>query len=376
MTFLGPESDRTVRNAVEAYMDGRLRPEVDGEAVFETRNSRYRLMDGTLFSATDNTLVGAELVGWLTESLDQCLVSAWWQPGARAVLVDRRAGRHIVVTSATRLLKVDNAGGPGSARSRGGSQPVQPIQAQTAYLPATPPTPAPPPVNAPYQVQPPPLPALPPPSAPPQSLRPSSPAEALPAPYPPLPVPPAPPVPLFEAQAQHAPEPSSARDARPAAETSRPPPRPPKPARPVHAPPRPVTRSAPAPAPPRAVPLPAPPPRQGPLPRFETSPSIAIQSPARETSSPEISEFEVLEALPSIVDPPTTPHASAGSRIPNPPSSEDNAPTMRKRVAPRVRPAPPPPGPMASSRGRAAPPPGPASEPFPLRGPNRGLPLR
>ena len=44
MTFLAPEADRIVRTAVDAYFEGRLRPEIDGEAIFETRNSRYRLM--------------------------------------------------------------------------------------------------------------------------------------------------------------------------------------------------------------------------------------------------------------------------------------------------------------------------------------------
>src|SRR5262245_20612179 len=107
MTFLGPEADRAVRNAVDAFLNGKLRPQAEGEVVFETRNSRYRIVDGTLVSATDPSLVGAELVGWLVESDHQTIVGAWWTPTARAVLVDHRQGRHIIVTSGTRLVKVD-----------------------------------------------------------------------------------------------------------------------------------------------------------------------------------------------------------------------------------------------------------------------------
>ena len=65
MTFLAPEADRIVRTAVDAYFEGRLRPEIDGEAVFETRNSR----DGcrrTLLSASYGT---SRCEGWVaTES--------------------------------------------------------------------------------------------------------------------------------------------------------------------------------------------------------------------------------------------------------------------------------------------------------------------
>src|SRR5262249_40251732 len=122
MTFLGPESDRAVRSAVDAFLAGRIRPEIDGEAVFETRNSRYRLVDGMLHEATDASLVGAELVGWLTETSEQISVGAWWRPGARAVLVDRRSAKHIVVTSATRLLRLGgNLPQDGSGIAQGGS---------------------------------------------------------------------------------------------------------------------------------------------------------------------------------------------------------------------------------------------------------------
>lgn len=111
MTALDPRADKVVRDAVEAFIDGRLAPEFTGEAVFETKNSRYRLLDGVVFAAPDETLIGAELVGWLCDSERRCLVESAWQPGCRAVLVDRRNERNIIVTSTTRLLTAE---GPGS----------------------------------------------------------------------------------------------------------------------------------------------------------------------------------------------------------------------------------------------------------------------
>ena len=164
MTFLAPEADRIVRTAVDAYFEGRLRPEIDGEAVFETRNSRYRLVDGTLLSASDTTLVGCELVGWLTESTAEVQVSPWWTPGARAVLVDRQQGRHIVVTSATRLLKVDTLGpvrgslSPlgGSGARQGSPAPAPIVAAVMAHPP-----PAQPPSTGALPVFPEPIPATP-----------------------------------------------------------------------------------------------------------------------------------------------------------------------------------------------------------------------
>src|SRR5438270_849287 len=104
MTNLEPRADKAVRDAVDAFMDGRLVPEFEGEIVFETKNSRYRMLDGVVFAAPDGSLVGAELVGWLSESARRCLIESSWQPGARAVLVDRKRGRNIIVTSTTRLL--------------------------------------------------------------------------------------------------------------------------------------------------------------------------------------------------------------------------------------------------------------------------------
>jgi hypothetical protein len=110
MTLLAPEADRAVRDAVEAFMAGALRPSMLGETMFETKNSRYRLMDGVLFSSSDTTMIGAELVGWLLEGPSQSVVQDGWIAGARGVLVDRRKSRNIIVTSTSRLFRVDATG--------------------------------------------------------------------------------------------------------------------------------------------------------------------------------------------------------------------------------------------------------------------------
>jgi hypothetical protein len=120
---LEAQADQAVREAVDAFMAGRLLPEFDGETVFETQNSRYRLLDGVVFSAPDAELVGAELVGWLTESSKRSVIGSSWLPGARAVLVDRRRGRNIIVTSTTRMLHLDD---PGADSIHPGSEGVHP----------------------------------------------------------------------------------------------------------------------------------------------------------------------------------------------------------------------------------------------------------
>ena len=111
MTPLAAHADQAVRHAVDAYIDGRFLPTFEGQAAFETRNSRYRLLDGVLLAAPDPSLVGAELVGWLVEYPSRSEVTPTWKNGARAVLVDTRndgiRGPHIVVTSATRSFRTD-----------------------------------------------------------------------------------------------------------------------------------------------------------------------------------------------------------------------------------------------------------------------------
>lgn len=107
MSFLDSPSERVVRGAVEEFLGGALKPHIEGELVLETANSRYRFLDGVCFGASDDEIVGAELVGWLLESERSSAVSAWWRRGARAVLVIRRPRGEIVVTSQATALFVE-----------------------------------------------------------------------------------------------------------------------------------------------------------------------------------------------------------------------------------------------------------------------------
>lgn len=151
---LESRADRVVRDAVDAFMEGRLVPDFAGETVFETKNSRYRLRDGVIFVAPDAELIGAELVGWLCESPRRCLVESAWQPGSRAVLVDRKRGRNIIVTSTTRLLHLEEHGAapypaPSHADFRSWHPPA--LEGKAPFSPLTAPiipsTPAPPSVR-------------------------------------------------------------------------------------------------------------------------------------------------------------------------------------------------------------------------------------
>jgi hypothetical protein len=168
---LDAAADKAVHDAVDAFMEGRLAPEFAGEIVFETKHSRYRLRHGVVYAAPSDGLIGAELVGWLMETARRCTVESAWQPGSRAVLVDRKRGRNIIVTSSTRLLHLEEAMQLAPAdvrdeidteperRSRG--LPVIPHQP----IPTPPPPYAPPPAYAPPPYAPPPY--APPPYAPP-----------------------------------------------------------------------------------------------------------------------------------------------------------------------------------------------------------------
>ncbi len=153
MTGLEPRADQAVRDAVDAFIEGRLRPDYAGETVFETKNSRYRLMDGVLFSAPDASLIGAELVGWLIDSPRRSSVESAWQATSRAVLVDRQRGRHIIVTSSTRMLHLEEESPEsGSREDQDGSSVHPPIlEASAATTPPTlpPPSARPPSVDAP-----------------------------------------------------------------------------------------------------------------------------------------------------------------------------------------------------------------------------------
>jgi hypothetical protein len=126
MTGLEPKADLVVREAVDAYIAGRLARGPAGEQTFETKNSRYQFMDGVLVSAPDSSLCGAEMVGWLFEDM-RPFVEAAWKPGARAVLLDRKRGRHIIVTSKARLHSQQERAAAGSSVIQDGSTVHPPV---------------------------------------------------------------------------------------------------------------------------------------------------------------------------------------------------------------------------------------------------------
>jgi hypothetical protein len=130
MSYLTLDADRMVRQAVDAYLEGRFRPEAMGDCIYATRNSQYRVVDGMVLEATDTSLMGADLVGWLIEEHGQSVVELEWRPYARAVFVDRRS-RHVVVTSRTL-----------TRQGVGGHQPPKPkMQRKPSVIPNAPPIP-------------------------------------------------------------------------------------------------------------------------------------------------------------------------------------------------------------------------------------------
>jgi hypothetical protein len=201
MTGLEPRADQAVRDAVDAFIEGRLSPGYSGETVFETKNSRYRLMDGILFSAPDASLIGAELVGWLIETRKRSTVASTWQATSRAVLVDRKRGRHIIVTSSTRMLHLEEEPLPaGSSENQAGSSVHPPVWEESVAAAPPPQTPAPSPrVHAPPRPMQPRIPQatapkplsrpLPYPSAPPRRVSPAPQPTAAAARMGPLPPP-------------------------------------------------------------------------------------------------------------------------------------------------------------------------------------------
>ncbi len=100
MSYLTLDADRLVRDAVDAYLDDRLRPEGGGDCVYTTRNNKYRVAEGVVTEASDTSLFEAELVGWLVEELGQPHIEPRWRPYGRAIFVERKT-RHVVVTSRT-----------------------------------------------------------------------------------------------------------------------------------------------------------------------------------------------------------------------------------------------------------------------------------
>ena len=57
MSYLTLDADRLVRDAVDAYLDGKLRPDAGGDCVFATRNSQYRVVEGTVIGIRAGNLV-------------------------------------------------------------------------------------------------------------------------------------------------------------------------------------------------------------------------------------------------------------------------------------------------------------------------------
>ncbi len=130
MSYLTLDADRLVRDAVDAYLEDRARPDAVGDCVYATRNSQYRVVEGVVHEASDTSLMGAELCGWLCEELGQPLMEPRWRPYGRAVFVERRS-RHVVVTSRTLTRNVIS----------GNVSPVPKGKRRPSVIPAAPPIP-------------------------------------------------------------------------------------------------------------------------------------------------------------------------------------------------------------------------------------------
>jgi len=131
MSYLTLDADRLVRDAVDAYLEDRLRPDSGGDCVYATRNSQYRVIEGSVQEASDTGLIGAELVGWLLEELGQPEIEPRWRPYARAVFVERRS-RQVVVTSRTLTRTAIGGDVPPPGRSK---------RKTPSVIPASPPIP-------------------------------------------------------------------------------------------------------------------------------------------------------------------------------------------------------------------------------------------
>jgi hypothetical protein len=98
MSYLTLDADRLVRDAVDAFLEGRLRPDPLPDTMYATKNSRYRVLAGLVHEASDTSLMGAELVGWLIEDGAAARIEPKWEFRARAIFVERKT-RQVVVTS-------------------------------------------------------------------------------------------------------------------------------------------------------------------------------------------------------------------------------------------------------------------------------------
>jgi hypothetical protein len=132
MSYLTIEADQLVRNAVDAFVEGRLRPDVVADTIYSTRNSRYRIQNSVVGEASDTSLMGAELVGWLVEGAGTASIEPRWTSGARAIFVERAKSRHVVVTS--RVITQSRVGRTSSG------PPKEPVL-RTQSIPPAPPIP-------------------------------------------------------------------------------------------------------------------------------------------------------------------------------------------------------------------------------------------
>ncbi|MFT3771014.1 MAG: hypothetical protein QM820_36835 [Minicystis sp.] len=112
MLVLG--SQRAIYKAIDAFHDRSFRIQLDGELSFATRTGHYRVIDGVCFVAEDggfageaSRMIGAELVGWLHESLRASAVAGFWRRGARALFLTKEGAP--LVTPATHHLDVHGA---------------------------------------------------------------------------------------------------------------------------------------------------------------------------------------------------------------------------------------------------------------------------
>ncbi len=106
-------------------MAGRRAPIDAPDTLYSSRNSRYRVVEGRVDEASDESVVGAELVGWLLEDRGATVVDTW-AFRARGVFVVR-AMKDVIVTS--RIL----ARAPGGEKRSDGDKP--------ASIPPAPPVP-------------------------------------------------------------------------------------------------------------------------------------------------------------------------------------------------------------------------------------------
>jgi hypothetical protein len=108
-------SQRAVYKAIDAFHEGTFRIQTEGEIAFETETGRYRVIDGVCFAAVEtedaglegdaDRMIGAELVGWLVESIRASGVGGFWRRGARALFVTKEGAA--LVTPPTRRLDVN-----------------------------------------------------------------------------------------------------------------------------------------------------------------------------------------------------------------------------------------------------------------------------